>query len=228
MMMIKSAAGGMITYRFSKTTTLLRSRFMSSSSSSSSSSSFPPPSSSYTVKVPTTNPLKSWESGARLVKNTKVVDNQYLEHIRDIHDPSQHLKTIEDELKGTIGKALGKQGDKIIIAMRCMAQEYAKYEALLEGGHGPSSEEVIEVAKKYNEFREQAHKRRWELIVHRQAVGFIVGNHKFVMEKFPIGDALPVEVDVQANSTMEEEKKLPEKKVFGDQLDWWQKVGRWR
>lgn len=135
---------------------------MSSSSSSSSS-----------IKVPT-NPLKSWESGARLVKNTSV-DNQYLEHIRDIHDPSQHVKTIEDELKGTIGKALGKQADKIVVAMKCMAQEYSKYEELLEQGHDPSSKEVVKVAKQYNEFRQEAHKKRWELIVHRQAVGFIVG-----------------------------------------------------
>jgi hypothetical protein len=136
---------------------------MTSSSSSSPSS----------IKVPRT-PLKSWENGASLVKNTNV-ENKYLEHIRDMHDPSLHVKTIEDELKGTIGMALGKQGNKILVALKCMAQEYSKYEALLEEGCDPSSRKVVEVAKQYNEYRQQAHNNRWELIVHRQAVGFIVG-----------------------------------------------------
>ena len=66
------------------------------------------------------------ESGAKLVQNT-TVENKYLEHIRDVHDPSQHLKTIEDELKGTIGKALGKQGQKILMYARLMDQEQKKY-----------------------------------------------------------------------------------------------------
>jgi hypothetical protein len=121
-----------------------------------------------------TTPSKSWENGARLVKNTKV-ENKYLEHIRDMHDPSLHFKTIEDELKGTIGMALGKQAGKVLVALKCMAQEYSQYEALLEEGGDPSSRKVVEVAKQYNEYRQQAHKNRWELIVHRQAVGFIVG-----------------------------------------------------
>jgi hypothetical protein len=128
---------------------------------------------SSSVKGPST-PLKSWESGARLVKNTNV-ENQYLDHIRDVHDPSSHVKTIEDELKGTIGKALGKQGDKVLAAVRLMAAEHTKYEDLLQIGHAASSGKVVAVAKQYNEYRQQAHKKRWELIVHRQAVGFTVG-----------------------------------------------------
>lgn len=118
--------------------------------------------------------LKSWESGARLVKNT-TVENQYLDHIRDIHDPSLHVKTIEDELKGTIGKALGKQGEKLLVALRCMAAERSKYDDLLRDGYTPRCRQVVQVAQQYNEYRKQAHEKRWELIVHRQAAGFIVG-----------------------------------------------------
>ena len=137
------------------------------------SSSNSPPS----IKVPAVNPLKSWESGARMVKNPKI-NNEYLDHIRDMHDPSLHLKTIEDELKGTIGKALGKQAQKIVAALRQMNEQYIRYEALLENeenGLDMESPEVVEVAKKYNFYRKQAHQYRWELIVHRQAVGFTVG-----------------------------------------------------
>ena len=53
-----------------------------------------------------------------------------------------------------------------------------------------------------------------------------IGNHKFVTEKFPIGEPLPEEGELLDDDQKEEETKP--KKVFGDQLDWWQKIGRWR
>ena len=133
--------------------------------------------------------IKSWERGARLVKNTQV-ENNYLEHIRASHDPSLHVKTIEDELKGTIGKALGKQGEKVMTYLKAMDQERQRYELLLQD-HQITDQTVIETAQKYNEHRKKCLQARWELMVHRQAVGFIVGNHKYVVDTFPIGDPLP-------------------------------------
>ena len=56
------------------------------------------------------------------------------------------------------------------------------------------------------------------------------GNHKYVMEKFPIGEPLyePPEEDV-ANGDMDMDKtSKKEPKKFGDQLDWWQTIGRWK
>lgn len=51
----------------------------------------------------------TWQRAAVRVKNTEIEkNNPYLELIRDTHDPSLHLKTIEEELQGSIGKALGK------------------------------------------------------------------------------------------------------------------------
>lgn len=172
------------------------------------------------ITTPTRSNLKSWESGARRVKNVNGEDNTYLDHIRDLHDPSQHVKTIEDELKGTIGKALGKQGEKILAALRLMDQERRRYYELIEMHHqeeNSSSQnnndsngedddekmmivtteaildhpEIRQCAERHNRYREDCLHKRWELIVHRQAVGFIVGNHQFVMEKFPIPDELP-------------------------------------
>jgi hypothetical protein len=66
-----------------------------------------------------------------MIKNTKI-ENEYLEHMRDLHDPSLHLKTIKDELKGTIGKTLGKQGEKILMYAHIMHTKHEKYEELLE------------------------------------------------------------------------------------------------
>ena len=179
--------------------------------------------------------MTAWQRGARLVKNPKV-ENEYMDHIRDIHDPSLHLKTIEDELMGTIGKALGKQGEKINMYRRAMAQEYQRYQEVLsnieEEGcneeHSTKSQRLLlESAQKFNQYRKDAIQARWELMVHRQAAGFLVNNHKFVMEKFPIVEALP-EDEVSTGEDMEPKSTAPPPKTFGDQLDWWQRVGRWR
>lgn len=127
------------------------------------------------ITIPdSTKPLRSWESGAQVVKNTRI-ENQYLEIIRDTHDPSLHIKTIEDELKGTIGKALGKQGDKVNTFLRAMEKEKKSYLMLMEEEKRDSSDPlVVEVVKRYNAYRKEGIQARWELIVHRQAVGFTV------------------------------------------------------
>lgn len=193
---------------------------------SSSSSSSPP-----SLDGPS-KPSQSWERSARSVKNIEV-KNEYLQKIRQVHDPAQHIKTLEDELRSTMGKALGKQGDKILRALRNMQVELDRYHDLLET-HSRSAPAVLERARQYNFYREQAKTARWELIVHRQAIGFIVNNHNFVSDKYPIRPALP--------ETPEQVHQLEEQQGNGDvvimmeesntkwrgQLDWWQRVGRWR
>ncbi|CAB9505922.1 expressed unknown protein [Seminavis robusta] len=175
----------------------------------------------------------SWERSAKMVKNVDVT-NKYLEHIRDVHDPSMHIKTIEDEIRGTMGKALGKQGDKILRALRSMQQELDQYHALIDQqNHSLSSPAVLKHAQQYNLYREQAKTARWELIVHRQAVGFIVNNHSFVSNKYPISPALPeteeevLKLERKSEETEGQEEEKPKVNMSG-QLDWWQRVGRWR
>lgn len=146
-------------------------------------------------------------------------------------DPALQIKTIEDELCGAIGKALGRQGEKILNAMREMNDHKLRYEELLSE---ELFHEAINSANRHNEARERAIKARWELLVHRQAVGFTVGNHSYVHNAFRIPDALSVELDelTPNNETMQEKTPLEnvtlKKEKFGDQLDWWQRVGRWK
>jgi hypothetical protein len=103
-----------------------------------------------------------------------------------------------------------------------------------------------EIAAKYNELREHALKSRWELTVHRQAAGFIVNNYQDVDKYHPIGAKLTVDKSaVRVNSDGDGDgasasvrtdgstvegttAQKPEDKKFGDQLDWWQEIGRWR
>ena len=171
----------------------------------------------------------SWERNARMVKNTKDVSNKYVNHIRETHDPTLHIKTLEEEIRGTMGEALGRQGDKIQAALKAMQKERDSYDRLLEEEqHCPLwTKKLVECAKRHNANRKQAMTARWELIVHRQAVGMIVNNHKFVHDMFPIGDALPEEYNGGDETGLAKMKPEAPKK-FGDQLDWWQSVGRWK
>lgn len=170
--------------------------------------------------------LASWERSAKLVKNTDK-NNQYLEHIRQEHDPALHIKTLEDELRGTMGKALGKQGQKVLRYINGMKQQLIKYEQL--NSDNASVQEIRECVEVHNQFRKDAQHARWELMVQRQAVGFLVQNQNYVNNMYPIGDALPLpEEDGSVVQDKEHKEIDASDEKFGNQLDWWQRVGRWR
>lgn len=145
------------------------------------------------------------------------------------------MKSIEEELCGAMGLALGKQGEKIQAAVRVMDEERRRYGELLlleSSSEDRDDQQLVAVALRHNEARKRALKARWELLVHRQAVGFIMDNHRVVHSTFPIGEALPetrtAERDDDGNDAEANDGATSKKKVFGDQLDWWQRVGRWR
>lgn len=194
-----------------------------------------------------------WERMAVAVKCTdKDTTNSYLDTIRATHDPSLHLKTVEDELKGTIGKALGRQGQKIMHAIRKMDKELLRYFELIkehndkkfkdkpmkdEYSYFTNREDVIQAAKNYNEYRKQALQARWELTVHRQAVGFIVNNHNYVNEQYPIKAAIPIrEIDLDQHQDRQKadfkksdtNSNKSSMKTLRDQRDWWDSIGRWK
>jgi hypothetical protein len=182
-----------------------------------------------------------WERMAVAVKySEKETTNTYLNTIRATHDPTMELKTVEDELKGTIGKALGRQGHKIMLAKQLMEKELQRYNDLLKS-HSTNQNsmchaDIINAARNYNEYRKQALQARWELTVQRQAAGFIVNNHNYVTEQYPIATALPVptENDTRENAMNNNNSNVTgtngdqKVKTVTDQLQWWERVGRWR
>ena len=184
-----------------------------------------------------------WERMAVAVKySEKETNNTYLNTIRATHDPALELKTVEDELKGTIGKALGRQGHKILHVKQLMEKELERYNTLIKSHSSTDKNsklhpDIINSANNYNEYRKQALQARWELTVQRQAAGFIVNNHNYVTEQYPIAEALPVRTEHDesgnskntagtnlASSATEKDPKVK----FTDQLQWWERVGRWR
>jgi hypothetical protein len=180
----------------------------------------------------------TWQRTAQKIKNTTTNTNvdvattsisnsnnpYYLKQIRDMHDPSLHIKTLEEELLGSIGQALGKQGEKIEICLRNMQKHLQAYQQALQQvirvddddddnarrhaiveNHNVKEEEegeekvaatTLAAARAYNQARQQAIQARWELLVHQQAAGFLVDNHNHVTRLYPIGPALPVVVVV--------------------------------
>jgi hypothetical protein len=212
-------------------------------------------------------PHTAWERGARRVKDTTNADSSlgeivhipYVERIRESHDPTLHLKTLEDELKSTIGQALRKQADKILYEVANMEREYESYVKILQDArrsaspdhdYSPDSSEsprshpsqdtrrrLDEVVERYNGHRSRALQARWELIVHRQAAGFLVNNHIVVTQTFPIKSALSEPCweadspgnDLAVNVAEPESRRFDESAPrIPDQLDWWQRIGRWR
>ena len=216
---------------------------------------------------------------------------------------------MEDELRGTMGKALGKQGEKVLAALKNVEEQRVKYDQLIstclkedldvnvvdkdatENGESKNESDSMSIIQKisfqslpeskktqmisillsYNKYIQDAKQARWELTVHRQAVGFIVNNHKFVQDKFPIPPQLPTPFDLDESLLLslndggggsrskcndgngngigaDESKSIYYQKIlnqlsgkkkdvvrnepvvrnFGDQLDWWEKIGRWR
>ena len=175
------------------------------------------------------------------VKYSEKETNTYLNTIRATHDPAMELKTVEDELKGTIGKALGRQGHKILHAKKLMDNELERYNMLVKShsttGNSKIHPDIINSAVNYNEYRRLALQARWELTVQRQAAGFIVNNHNYVTEQYPIAAALPVPDKNSASANTVNEKSTTDspasvdkdrKVKFTDQLQWWERVGRWR
>lgn len=155
----------------------------------------------------------------------------------EVVDPALQIKTIEDELCGAIGKALGRQGEKVLLAIREMKDERAEWMRHVDN---QSHEEALRSALRHNEARKRALKVRWELLVHRQAVGFTVDNHSVIHRTFPVGEALPTKIEeimamvplddggsIQTYSGQPSTVKQPEK-VWGDQLSWWERIGRWK
>ena len=128
--------------------------------------------------------------------NINIWERLVEEEVRATHVPKRDVKNLEEEFRGTIGKSLGRQGHKILNAKQLMAKEIERYNTLLASlsstDHTTLHKDIVSSARRYNSYRKQALQARWELIVQRQAAGFVVNNHNYMMEQYPIPPALPV------------------------------------
>jgi ABC-type transporter Mla subunit MlaD len=186
------------------------------------------------------------------------------------------VQTIEDELKATIGQALGRQGRKLLTALQGMQREWQHYQELCQAIDAcnsaastatstlstnreqlsststkqPPTEtnndllvfaQLNQSIERYNALRQAALTARWELLVQRQAAGFVVNNHAHVTQHYPIPAALPTlskenfkngTKSTHASSLLANAQgpppEAPPPPGAQKALDWWQRVGRWK
>lgn len=91
-------------------------------------------------------------------------DSIYLDRLRSTYRKSERL---EDELAEEMARALSNTSAKV-------SYEFARLDMLLQKGED------------CREQRERCKKARYELIVHRQALGFKTNNHAEVEKHFPL------------------------------------------
>ncbi|GMI45091.1 hypothetical protein TrCOL_g6556 [Triparma columacea] len=133
----------------------------------------------------------------------------YMDAMRTITNPESHVKSIEEELQETVAAALGKSSTKVANAIReC---EVMRAEIL----EGEATEEKLEA---YETLRKKAFHFRWELTIHRQACGFVSGNHKLIEDLYKI----PEKIGDDASPV-----KKKDKPKFGVQTSFWESR-RWR
>ena len=193
-----------------------------------------------TNNTTTTSSTTAWERTAVRCKDPKQHDNKYIQEIRTtVHDsPAMHLKSLQDELQSAVGQALGRQGAKVLRAIQAVHAIQDEYEQLLMNNnkHDPHNHAhlIQQCIERHAKARQAAVQVRWELMVHRQAAGFLVNNHAVVTETFPIpGPIVPNDNDEEKSETGKGQSGIAaseasRKPQYGDQLDWWQRVGRWK
>ncbi|GMH70698.1 hypothetical protein TrST_g9119 [Triparma strigata] len=168
--------------------------------------------------------------------------DQYLEAMaKATSGPQSHVKLVEEELAEEVAAALKKQSDKVLTAIakaehlrRDVESELSELKPLKvpdlksmckelglpQTGKKDSLVQRCLSSSKLSSFesaRSAASHARWELLIHRQACGFVTNNNQFIETHYPIPEKITFK-----------KTNEPPAKVFTDQLEWWQSKGRWR
>jgi len=139
----------------------------------------------------------SWRRLAEKIKDDDLAaDSVYLARLRKNHDPRDHIEKLEEEVLEEIAGALGRTAAKTDYAFFVMDRA----ERLLDAASHPREQNRL--AREFNQARLNAEKARRELMIHRQAVGFTIGNQKSVEKKW----ALPPPRRIVVDDAEEEER----------------------
>mmetsp|Transcript_7495 Transcript_7495/g.9784 ORF Transcript_7495/g.9784 Transcript_7495/m.9784 type:complete len:127 (+) Transcript_7495:333-713(+) len=113
---------------------------------------------------------------------------KYMDEVAEkIEDPQATILQLQDEVQEEMAAALGRTGYKLLDALKQLEEAQAELNEHLAESKGKENEsQLAEFVNKYNSCREAAVSARWELLIHRQAVGFRFQNQKYVETKYPI------------------------------------------
>ncbi|QDG53597.1 hypothetical protein FIV42_23485 [Persicimonas caeni] len=116
----------------------------------------------------------------RLVERLKAEDfeSTYLDRLDRRLSIAAGSNTLEKEIIEEMAYALTKSGDKINVALLELDVLRRDYD------NASDPAERARLADGFNEKRREAMRARWELMVHREALGFL--RHDGIEEDFPI------------------------------------------
>lgn len=106
-----------------------------------------------------------WTSLVRTLTDTGH-ESPYLDRLRArVTDPGRAHDELENEIRAEIAAALGRAEDKVNAALLRLEVAGIALDAA-------SSGERPRRTREFNALRDEALRARWELLVHREAVGF--------------------------------------------------------
>jgi hypothetical protein len=109
-------------------------------------------------------------------------ESPYLDRLRARLDPGRAHLELETEIRAEIASALGRAEDKVNAAL--LRLELAQ-RRLADAPHGPERRRLVADC---NALRDEALHARWELLVHREAVGF--RRNAILDELYPVPDRI--------------------------------------
>ncbi|MFT3924005.1 MAG: hypothetical protein QM778_15835 [Myxococcales bacterium] len=110
------------------------------------------------------------------------VESAYLERIRRRVDPEQELRSLEHEIAGEVARALGATEDKLNLALAEL--DLRAHELALARRGAPGASALDAAIERFNRQREEAERRRRDLVIHREAAGF--RRNQVIYDNFPI------------------------------------------
>eukprot|EP00924_Labyrinthula_sp_SR-Ha-C_P013495 snap_masked-scaffold_5-processed-gene-4.14-mRNA-1 protein AED:1.00 eAED:1.00 QI:0/0/0/0/1/1/2/0/217 len=135
------------------------------------------------IKFPDTVPNSSTEQK----RNTS---EKYMGQVEDkTSGPASALKLLEDELVEEVAASLGRSGDKLKLSFQEMHEAHNEVLEFLNSNdlNCPVIKRELNVLiGKYSTKRSQAEVARWELIIHRQSIGFRYKNVEIIEKTYPL------------------------------------------
>lgn len=140
------------------------------------------------VARPPNKGTTSWNRIATNIKGEAIVSDKVSKHIESLkssYDPSDHITKLEEELCEEMAAALGRSGSKCDHYYNALMKMEKYCEDTLQSSNFTTNEKM-QVINNFNELLVKARNAREELIIHRQAIGFVWRNQKIVEDQYPM------------------------------------------
>jgi len=107
-------------------------------------------------------------------------DSPYLDRLRQRLDVYQAQDELEKEILREMAAAVGRAEEKVLVALLELEVQGRRIDRWEQEGRPVPAEEI----QAFNAKRRVAKERLWELVIHREALGF--RNHRILEEFYPI------------------------------------------